>query len=149
MISEEQVLESFPDALVNSANIDYFRGLLERKLLIKRCDKCGYWVYPAHRTNCASCWSEELTLTEVAGKGTVFLYSLLHQGPPIPGVDYSKPHPVVAIELEEQPGLRYLGTMVGCEPEDIQLDMPVELVWTERGGVPCAAFTPAGKGAQQ
>ncbi|CAB4364073.1 MAG: hypothetical protein F2681_08705 [Actinobacteria bacterium] len=47
-----------------------------------------------------------------AGNGTIHLAVFLHQGPPAEGVDYSTPYPVVTVELDEQPGLRFTGTPV-------------------------------------
>jgi uncharacterized OB-fold protein len=65
---------------------------------------------------------------------------LLRQGPAVPGVTY--PHPVVAVELDEQPGLRVTGTVVGCEPEAVTLGMRVKLTWVDRDGAPVPAFAP-------
>ena len=68
----------------------------------------------------------------------------LHQGPPAPGVDYGAgPYPVVTVELEEQPALRYTSTVINCDPADITLDMPVTLTWIERNGAPFPVFEPA------
>ena len=71
----------------------------------------------------------------------------LHQGPPADGVDYAKgPHPVVTVELEEQPALRFTSTIVDCALDDIQIGMPVELAWIERSGAPYPVFRSAGEG---
>ena len=68
----------------------------------------------------------------------------LHQGPPLEGVDYAaSPHPVVVVELEEQPALRVTSTVVHCDPAMIAIGMPVQLAWIERDGVPYPAFEPA------
>ena len=50
----------------------------------------------------------------------------LHQGPPAPGVDYATPYPVVTVELEEQPGLRFTSTVVGAANDDIVIGAPVD-----------------------
>jgi uncharacterized OB-fold protein len=84
--------------------------------------------------------------TEASGRGTVHLLVRLHQGPRAPGVDYSKPLPVVAVELAEQVGLRYTSSIVNCEPEDVHIDMPVTLTWIERYGAPFPVFEPAASG---
>ena len=64
----------------------------------------------------------------------------LHQGPPAEGVDYSTPHPVVTVELDEQQGLRFTSTVVGSANEDIRIGERVELDWIERGGMPLPVF---------
>jgi uncharacterized OB-fold protein len=139
--SDEEVFAKFPKVLIDQDNIEHYRAMLDRRLVINRCDDCGYWIYP-HRPMCPKCWSVRITPTEVSGKGKVFMLTRLHQGRPIPGVDYSTPHLAVAIELEERDGLRYLSTVVNCKDEDVYLGMPVEMTWTERNGVPARVFPP-------
>jgi uncharacterized OB-fold protein len=92
---------------------------------------------------CPACWSWKVVPTAVSGRGTVHLFITLHQGPAAEGVDYAKaPHPVVTVELAEQAGLRFTGTMVGCALGDIRIGMPVEATWIERNGSPYPAFRP-------
>ena len=80
----------------------------------------------------------------MSGRGRVHLLMRLYQGPSAPGVDYSAgPYPVVSVELEEQPGLRYTSTVVNCDPATIAIDMPVQLTWIDRYAAPFAVFEPA------
>jgi uncharacterized OB-fold protein len=58
-----------------------------------------------------------------------------------------EPMPVAAIELEEQPGLRYLSRVLNCPPEALSHDMPVKLTWFEEGGRLWPAFEPVTKEA--
>ncbi len=74
--------------------------------------------------------------TPVKGSGTIHLLILLHQGPPADGVDYTTPHPVAAVELDEQEGLRFTSTVIGAENSDIEVGARVSLEWTERNGRP-------------
>lgn len=140
--SDEQVLESFPNDPIDHDNKEHYRGRLQRRLLINRCRDCGSWSQPP-RGICPACWSDAVEATEVSGRGTVYLTMLLHQGPPAPGVDYDSPHPVVVVELAEQPGLRFTAAMVGTDLDDVRIGTPVELTWIERGGEPTPAFRPA------
>ena len=79
----------------------------------------------------------------MSGRGTVHLLIWLRQGPPADGVDYSTPHPVVTVELEEQAGLRFTSTVVDATMDDLAIGDPVELTWVERNGAPFPAFTRA------
>lgn len=142
-MTDQELLDRFPGVLIDAENRAYYEGLLDRRLLIKRCSGCGYWIHPQHRPICPRCWSDAPVPTEVSGRGSVYMVTLLHQGRTIPGVDYSVPHPVAAVELAEQEGLRYLATIVDCPLDRIEIGMPVELTWTECAGVPCVAFRPA------
>lgn len=107
----------------------HYRGYLRRELVLNRCTDCGRWHHPM-RPMCPACWSWNVAPTPVSGRGTVHLVMLLHQGD-------AAPHPVVTVELAEQKGLRFSGTIVGSEP---RIGMPVELTWIERNGGPYPAF---------
>ena len=137
---DEALVERLAHLPVDRDTAEHYRGYLRRELVLNRCADCGRWIHPM-RPMCPACWSWNVGPTAVSGRGTVHLVTLLHQGPPADGVDYAKgPHPVVTVELEEQRGLRFSGTIVGCAPQDVRIGMPVELVWIERDGSPYPAF---------
>jgi uncharacterized OB-fold protein len=139
LISYDELVSRFAGHRVDHDSAAHFRGRLERRLLINRCGECGTWHHPPLPI-CPACWSTEIEPTDVAGTGTIHLAVFLHQGPPAPGVDYSTPHPVVTVELEEQPGLRYTSTVVGSPNEDVQIGRRVRLDWIDRAGVPVPVF---------
>ena len=76
----------------------------------------------------------------VAGTGTIHLAVFLHQGPPATGVDYATPYPVVTVDLDEQPGLRFTATVVDSTQEQIAIGRRVSLDWIERDDVPVPVF---------
>lgn len=135
-ISDEEVFHKFDGVLITQDNIEHYRGLLREQFLINRCQDCGYWIYP-HRPMCPECWSWDVKPTEASGEGFVYMFTLIYQGD---GANPSSPHPVVAVELAEQEGLRYLSTIVGPDVSDIEIGRPVTLVWTERHGNPAPTF---------
>src|SRR5262245_35278329 len=122
--------------------------MLDHKLVLNRCTNCGYWIYP-HRPLCPVCLTWDPVPTEVSGRGTVFMFTLIYQDRD-PNVPMSEPAVVAAVELEERPGLRYLSRIVNCPHDAIELDMPVQLTWLDEDGVPSPAFEPASQngGAQ-
>ena len=140
-VSDSELLARFPDTWINHDNKEFYRGWLQRRLLVNRCAECGHWQHPP-KPVCPACLSERLVPTEVSGNGTVHLLIRLHQGPPAPDVDYSHPHPVVVVELEEQEGLRISSTVVIADPSEISIGMPVQLTWIERFGAPYPVFEP-------
>lgn len=140
-ISDADVLDRFPNTWIDPDNVALFRGFLEQRLLINKCQDCDKWYQPPWPI-CPRCLSENVQATEVSGKGVVFTFTVLHTGW-ARDVDYSTGHPVAVIELVEQPGLRITTTIVDCPKEDIRIDMPVELTWIERAGHPIPAFRPA------
>jgi uncharacterized OB-fold protein len=141
-ISDATVLAKYPAAYIDHDNKVFWKGLLQHRLLINRCEDCGHWHYPYHAL-CPRCWSDQVAATEVSGRGTVYSRVLFHQGPAVEGINYSKSYPGVSVELAEQPGLKIQTTIVNCRNEDIYIGMPVELTWVERQGVPVPAFQPA------
>lgn len=138
-VSDEELVARFPGHPVDHDSAAHYRGRLERRLLIDRCADCGTWHHPPGPI-CPSCWSTRVVPTEVSGRGTLFMTVFLHQGPPAEGVDYATPYPVVAVELDEQPGLRFSGTVAGSPGDEIRIGERVELDWAERAGVPLPVF---------
>jgi uncharacterized OB-fold protein len=142
-VSDDDVFKRFPDVLITYDNIEHYRGLLRRRLLINRCDDCGYWIYP-HRPLCPRCWSWSVTPTEVSGRGRVHLFTeVKHTRANDQAAQRQGAVVLIGVELAEQPGLRYLSTVDAIAFADLRHDMPVELTWTERDGLAVPAFRPA------
>jgi uncharacterized OB-fold protein len=142
--SDEELLERLPGLPIDHDSKDFYRGWLDRKLLINRCNACSRLHHPP-RALCPDCWSDDIGRMEIAGTGTIHLLIWLHQGPPAPGVDYAKPYPVATVELTEQKGLRLSGTVeagagLDGDRDAIQIGRPVRLIWKERHGAPMPAF---------
>ena len=135
MESDESLLEAWPGIRLDADNADYFRGLLEHKLLIQRCRDCRRWHHPP-RSVCPRCWSRDVAAEPVSGRGTIALLTVLRQGPPFPGVDYAAGHPIIAVELEEQKGLRVAGSVVDAQLEQLQVGAAVELCFRDVAGRP-------------
>jgi uncharacterized OB-fold protein len=145
-IDDFTVFELYPDVQITHDNVEHYRALAEKRLVINRCGDCGYWIYP-HRPLCPECWSWNVKPEEISGFGTVFMFTLLYQLRD-PKSMIHEPVNVAAVELAEQKGLRYLARIVHCEPHDIVHDMPVRLTWIEQGNLEWPAFEPiAGPGA--
>lgn len=141
--SDAELVERLSHLPVERDTAEHYRGYLRRELVMNRCGDCARWHHPM-RPMCPSCWSWNVVPTALSGRGTVHLFIALHQGPAADGIDYAQsPHPVVTVELEEQPGLRFTSTIVGCALAEVRIGMPVELAWIERNGSPYPAFRSA------
>jgi uncharacterized OB-fold protein len=138
-VSDQRLWELFRGYRVDHDTASHFRGRLGRRLLINRCDDCGAWRHPP-RPVCSACLSDRVTPTQIGGGGTIFMVVFLHQGPPAEGVDYSTPYPVVTVELDEAPGVRFTSTVVGSLNSEIQIGRRVRLDWIERAGIPVPVF---------
>jgi uncharacterized protein len=143
--TDAELVERFAHLRVDRDNANLYRGWLARELRLHRCADCGRWHHPP-RPLCPACWSWNVVPTPVSGRGRVHLLMRLHQGPAAPGVDYTAgPYPVVTVELEEQPHLRYTSTVVRCPADEVSIGMPVSLTWIERHGAPFPVFEPASR----
>ena len=130
---DDGLLDAWPGVRIDADNAAYYAGLLEHRLLVNRCDDCGAWHHPP-RSICPRCWSTRVAARDVTGRGRVALFTVLRQGPRRGGADYTRGHPLVAVELEEQAGLRVSGTVVDAPVETIGLGMAVELTWPDGAG---------------
>lgn len=139
LISDDELVTRFAGQRVDHDCAGHFRGRMDRRLLINRCAACGTWHHPP-KPICPACWSTDVEPTQVGGTGTIHLVVFLYQGPPAPGVDYATPHPVVTVELDEQPGLRFTTTVVGSPNDDVTIGRRVRLDWIDRAGVPLPVF---------
>jgi uncharacterized OB-fold protein len=104
-------------------NAFFWQGVAEGRLLIQRCDGCGRLRHPPGPM-CPSCHSLEWSAREASGRGRVYSFVVAHH-PPIPPFEY--PNLIALIELEE--GTRLVSNLVGVDPSEAEIGMPVEVVF--------------------
>jgi 3-hydroxy-3-methylglutaryl CoA synthase len=94
-----------------------------------RCRKCGTVQYPAPRV-CVECHQkDEIEEVKLARKGKIFTFTLDH----LVGGEYlNTPVPRVVIDLEG--GGRVFLNMTDCDPQEVSIDMPVELTFRRLHG---------------
>jgi uncharacterized protein len=138
--ADDVLLERLPDLAIDHDNKAHYAGWLQQRLLINLCEACGEMHHPPRR-RCPSCWSDRVRPVPVSGRGRIYLRVGLHQGPVTPDVDYSEPHVVVTVELDEQPGLRYASALVDPDGQAVIGDR-VRLTWKERQGTSYPVWEP-------
>jgi uncharacterized OB-fold protein len=116
----------------------YWTGGADGQLLIARCDSCATYVHPP-RPVCPGCASPSVTPSAVSGRGTVYSYTLSNYQwvatmPP--------PYVVAEVELAEQPGLIVLTNLVGVEPAEVRVGLPVEVRFVPTGDAHVPVFVP-------
>jgi uncharacterized OB-fold protein len=119
--AEAQPAARRPRPSTNQDNEFFFEGARAGKLLIQRCDGCGALQHPPTPV-CPRCGSFERGVVEPSGRGRVHSFVVNHH-PPVPGFEY--PLVVALVELDE--GVRLVTNLVGIEPADVRVDMPVEV----------------------
>lgn len=121
-------------------NRAFWTGGERNELLIVRCNACGYYIHPPAPV-CGRCWSRDVAPTAVSGRGTVTSVTVNHQpwNPTMP-----VPYAIALIDLVEQPGLRLMANIVGCDPEDVAIGDPVRVVFEHHEDVWIPLFEPDG-----
>jgi uncharacterized OB-fold protein len=119
----------WPIPQITDENGAFWTGGRDGELLIIRCTSCGYWIHPP-TPRCPHCLSDAVEPQAVSGRGTVYSYTINRQAW-VPGLEV--PFVIAMVELDEQPGLRLMTNIVDCPTEEVEIDMPVEVAFVERG----------------
>ena len=117
----------------------FWEGAKRHELMAYKCLNCGTFYYPA--VHCVSCNDPKMEWVKVSGKGSIYTFVIYHQLYH-PGWKGDIPYNVAWIKLEEGPLL--LSNIVECKNEDIEIGMPVEVMFedvTEEVSLP--KFRPA------
>ncbi|WP_395106708.1 OB-fold domain-containing protein [Actinomadura sp. SCN-SB] len=101
----------------------FWDGVASGELRIQRCGDCGRLRHPPGPM-CPSCHSPNREYTVASGRGEVHSY-VVHHHPPVPG--RTPPYVVAVVELDE--GVRVVGDINRCPPENVKIGMPVELTF--------------------
>jgi uncharacterized protein len=116
----------------------WFEACQQHRLLIQRCASCGTLRHPPEPM-CGVCRSLDWDTVEASGRGRVYSFVINHY-PQVPAFDY--PLAVGLIELEE--GTRLIANLIGIDPADISVDLPVEVEFVDHDeGLSLPAFRPA------
>ena len=112
---------------------DYERGFWEGpqngELRIQQCSACKKFRHlPAPM--CPYCHSLEYQWTKMSGRGKVYT-RLIARHPVHPALREKEqvPYNICLIELEEQAELRIVSNVLNIAPEDIYIDMPVQVTF--------------------
>ena len=114
------------------------------RLLASRCTACGETFFPQRRF-CARCSSPDLAEFLLGPSGRLYTYTVVYEL--FAGLDSFGPYAVGQVEMEG--GLRVQGLITGCDFEELEIDMPLELtlltLGTDERGRPKVtyAFRPA------
>ncbi len=93
-------------------------------LAFQVCRACGRWQHPP-RLLCPACGSEDLGFRESSGRGRLYTWTVTHQAFH-PAFADELPYAIAVTELEE--GVRLVSGVRGLRPEELELDLPVEVV---------------------
>jgi hypothetical protein len=122
---------------LDEANRPFWTGGADGELLIRFCPACDRWVHPPS-LDCPRC-AGTTEARPVSGRGTVFTFTINEQ-PFHPDVD--PPYNIAVVTLDEQDDLRLATNLVGVEPGDIEIGMPVHVVFEPHDEIWVPLFEP-------
>ena len=104
---------------------EFFAHAREGRLCFQRCGDCRRWRH-LPRLQCAECGSTAWEWEASCGRGRIHSWTVTHEAV-LPAFAAEAPYAVIVVELEE--GVRMVSGLRGLEPADLELDLPVEVVF--------------------
>ncbi len=126
-MSERFFPDSMPEPMSDSMTLPWWEAAAEHRLVVQRCGACGHTRLPPAPV-CPECRADAAEWHEVSGRGEVYTYTIVHR--PV-AADQELPFVIAVIALENAGGVRMMSNLVGIDPTDIRIGMPVELVWED------------------
>lgn len=108
-----------PDPDLDSAG--FWTATASGELRMCRCGTCGLWHQPPLE-RCRRCAAPTM-FEPVAGTGTIYTFVVQRQAAVVGCTDV--PYVVALVDLDEQPGLRLPGRIIGIDPDDVSVGMAV------------------------
>jgi uncharacterized OB-fold protein len=122
----------FPDEMplpaASRESLPWWQAAAEHRLVVQHCTGCGQLRHPPGPL-CPACRSFESDWLELPGTGTVYTYTVVRQQ----FLPAEVPYVVVAVDLDDAPGVRLISNLVDCAPEDLRIGQRVEVVWEDMG----------------
>ena len=95
-------------------------------LAIQRCVACDILQHPPEEV-CHACGATDFDTRELAPRGTVHSYTVVHY-PASRALADAIPYQIVLVSLDEAPELRVVGNLIGS----VRIGMPVVAYWQHR-----------------
>ncbi len=99
----------------------------QHELRMQKCLRCKKLFYPPS-SMCPHCQHLESEWVKLSGKGKVYSFVIVRRAAN-PGFAAEVPYTVAIIETEEGP--RIISSVIDCKPEEVRIDMPVEVVFDD------------------
>lgn len=104
---------------------EFYAWCKKGELRFQRCSDCRAWRH-VPREMCAECSSMTWTWERSSGRGSIFTWTVTAM-PLHPAFKGATPYAPVVVEMEE--GVRIVSEMVDTKPEDLRIDMAVEVAF--------------------
>jgi len=126
-MSERFFPDSMPPPMADTTTLPWWQAPAEHRLVVQRCTSCQHTRLPPAPV-CPECRGADADWQEVSGRGELYTYSIVHR--PI-AAGQELPYVVAVIALEDSGGVRILSNIVDVDVAELEVGMPVELVWED------------------
>jgi len=134
--------DSMPLPFADAITLPWWQAASEHRLVVQRCTSCEHTRLPPAPI-CPECRSADSAWKEVSGRGEVYTYTVVHR--PI-AAGQQLPYVIAVIALEEAGGVRVISNLVDVEPDQLEIGMPVEVVWEDMSAdLAIPRFRPTGR----
>jgi len=134
----ESLCKYKPEVRSNEATLDFFQGLVERKLVLQYCPHCKKYSLTSNRF-CPYCLSE-VVWKEVSGDGTIYTWTTNYQNSH-PAFTAEIPYVIGTIQLKEN--VLFIARILNLKSDDLKINMPVKVNFWEMGNTyPIPFFEP-------
>ncbi|SHN75768.1 Zn-ribbon domain-containing OB-fold protein [Cryptosporangium aurantiacum] len=126
------------DVVPDDLDAPFWDACLRSEFLVQRCGGCGRAYWPA--SSCPQHGAASMRWEPASGRGTVHTWTVYHHAYDRELAD-RVPYVLAVVELAEGPFFHT--DLVGCDPADVRVGLPVEVVYdTVRPDVVVPRFRP-------
>jgi uncharacterized OB-fold protein len=112
----------------------YWEAAGRGELALQQCATCGEFSHPPG-PGCPHCGGAELAWVTLGSSVTGVVYSfIVVQRAFLESFADDVPYVVALADVDGAPGVRITANVLGAEPGDVSIGMPVRMVWPERPG---------------
>lgn len=123
--------DEMPSPAANAETAGWWEACLEHRLVVQRCTSCATTRHPPGPV-CPSCRSMAAEWAELPGTARVYSFTVVRQAF-MPALVDTVPYVVAVVEPDEGAGVRFVSNVVGCDPAQVAIGMPVEVAWEDMG----------------
>ncbi len=121
-------LPAKPAPVPNQETAAFWEACNRGELLIQECAACGArQFYP--RSLCKACHAPDPAWIAASGRGSVHTFTIVNRAP-LPAFRADAPYVLALVDLAEGP--RMMMNVIGCDPAEVRIGMPVRIVFEDR-----------------
>jgi uncharacterized OB-fold protein len=110
---------------------EWWEACARHEYVIQQCLSCGRCRYPP-KPICHQCHSSDYAWKPLAGRGTIYSYTIaIHAAHP--ALVDRVPYAILVVELDDAGGERVVGNLLGSPPDRAIIGAPVTLEWEDIG----------------